>query len=337
MSAAATRGEASPSAARPSAGARRGCVTGAKRRRNRAQGALALSLALFASGLTAFAAARVERVSFASLDLDRDGQQQKIDAVLYRPAEPSRRLPAVVALHGCAGLYRALRNRRDELALRHARMGEMLAAEGFAVLFPDSFRSRGFDELCSQPIAGRTVTVAHRRLDVLGALAFLQARDDIFADRIGLLGWSHGGSTLLEVMNAAAESVRRFREMPGAPPFFRRAVAFYPGCVAARRARPPFAPAAELLLLVGAKDDWTAPGPCVALVDALRARGEAASVVVYPDSFHGFDGPGAPKPVHLDHPNGVRPGQGVTVAVNPVAREDAHRRVKAFLHALAGP
>jgi len=36
-------------------------------------------------------------------------------------------------------------------------------------------------------------------------------------------------------------------------------------------------------------------------------------------------------------PNGVNPGKGVTVAVNPVAREDAYARVKAFLEAELAP
>jgi hypothetical protein len=41
--------------------------------------------------------------------------------------------------------------------------------------------------------------------------------------------------------------------------------------------------------------------------------------------------------MHLDVPNGVYPGQGVTVASNRAARDDAYARVKAQLRAALMP
>jgi hypothetical protein len=39
----------------------------------------------------------------------------------------------------------------------------------------------------------------------------------------------------------------------------------------------------------------------------------------------------------LEVPNGVNPGKGVTVASNPLARDDAYARLKAFLRRELGP
>ena len=54
-------------------------------------------------------------------------------------------------------------------------------------------------------------------------------------------------------------------------------------------------------------------------------------ITVYPDTYHGFDAPPTQKRLRLDVPNGVHPGQGVTVAPNPDARADAYLRLKAYL------
>jgi len=64
----------------------------------------------------------------------------------------------------------------------------------------------------------------------------------------------------------------------------------------------------------------------------VAARGEPTQIVTYPDTFHDFDNPALKGPhVRKDVPNGVHPGAGVTTAPNPAAREDAKRRVSAFL------
>ena len=72
-------------------------------------------------------------------------------------------------------------------------MAELLVREGYVVLFPDSFRPRGREEICTIENRQRTITMTARRLDAQGALAYLQSRPEVAPDRIALLGWSHGG------------------------------------------------------------------------------------------------------------------------------------------------
>ena len=98
------------------------------------------------------------------------------------------------------------------------------------------------------------------------------------------------------------------------------AIAFYPGCSAA--ARVNYQPNAPLILMLGEKDDWTAPGPCIAL-----GRAVGAEVNVFADSYHDFDNPVGVVRLRKDVPNGVNPGQGVHVGPNPVAREKADARM----------
>jgi dienelactone hydrolase len=276
----------------------------------------------------------IARVSFPSLDRDENGSPIQIQAMLLMPdgPMPAGGYPAVVALHGCSGMYSMMKGREDHLGDRLAVRAELLLGDGYAVLFPDSFRSRGRNEVCTIKLGGNPIVPMRRRLDALGALAYLADRSDIARDRIALVGWSHGGSTALATINARDRDVAAFRDKPNAPPFFRAAVAFYPGCNVSLRAGDRWQPAVPTRIHIGDSDDWTPAKPCIELGDAMAARDEPLKVIVYPNAHHGFDAPDGPVVHRTDVPNGVNPGQGVHVGANPPAREKANAKVRAFLN-----
>jgi len=280
-----------------------------------------------------------ERVAFDSLDADGAGRPVRIEAFLFRPGDASAKpRPAVVALHGCGGMYSTLKSRAGQLSQRHQGMAELLVAQGYIVLFPDSFHARGLKEICTIRNRERTVKQPQRMRDAQGALRYLQARPDVDHDRIAVLGWSNGGSTVLAAMNARQPSVAAWREQAGRPAYFRAAAVFYPGCIEQRDARDGYALAAPLVMFLGGSDNWTAPGPCIELAKRLAARGEPVNLTVYRGTYHDFDAPNAHGTTRMDVPNGVHPGQGVTIAPNPDAKEDAYAQLKAFLRAsLAEP
>ena len=206
--------------------------------------------------------------------------------------------------------------------------GELLAANGYVVLMLDSFTSRGVKEICTQKYAERTLKDADRAGDAYAALAFLRGRSDVDAKHVAVLGWSHGGSTVLATIS----------RLPAQGAGFARAVALYPGCTAPAKRPADFDPYAPLLVLIGESDDWTPAAPCEALTGAVRARGGPMQIVTYPGTYHDFDNPGITRPrVRPEVPNGVHPGQGVTTAPNAEAREDAKRRVLGFLQEMTGP
>ena len=283
-------------------------------------------------------AAPGEKVSFPSLDIDAaTGRPLVLSGLFFTPDASSGGFPAVVALHGCDGMYSRLAGRGALLSARHQAMADLLLAEGYAVLFPDSFNPRGLRELCSLPVREQPITQDHRRLDALGALDYLRSRADIAHNRIALVGWSHGGSAVLASMNARHPVVANYLARLGNPgEFYLTAVAFYPGCFGSLRAREGYAPAAPIRIFIGESDDWTSPKPCIMLGEAMEAMDMPLHVKTYPDTYHGFDAPRLSKQ-HLDVPNGVHPGRGVTIAANAEARDDAYARTKARLRAVLAP
>jgi len=296
------------------------------------------TLALLAAGFAPAYDVTGERVSFPSLDIDPlHGTPLMLTGLFFTPDPSAGGFPAVVVLHGCDGMYSTLPARRGRLTARHQAMANLLVAEGYAVLFPDSFNPRGRREVCTQPSARQTVMQANRRLDALGARDYLRMRNDIAPRQIALLGWSHGGGAVLATMNERSPVVAAYEHDPENEGFFATAIAFYPGCFGSLRGRDGFAPAAPVSIFIGEADDWTAVTPCIALGERARAQGLPLTVITYPDTHHGFDTPYLARPLHLDVPNGVHPGKGVTIASNPAARADAYARVKTLLRAALVP
>ena len=281
-----------------------------------------LAAACLSVATAAAMAAPPQRLEIDSLDLS-DGVGS---AALRQPAfwfrtERSGPAPAVLLLHGCGGPY----GRSGALSARMTDYAALLNAEGLHVLVTDSLTPRGERELCTQKVGTRKVTQLNRRRDALGALQWLAAQPEVDATHIGLMGWSNGGSNVLAATNLVHAEVRA----AAARPAF--AVAFYPGCE--DELRRGYRPSAPLLMLLGGADDWTAPGPCVALAQASSSADASVpppEAVVYPGAYHGFDGTAAVV-VRRDVPNGVRGGLGVHVGTDPAARAASHERLLQFL------
>jgi dienelactone hydrolase len=273
---------------------------------------LLFGLLTCAAASTSAAAQQV--VHFPSLD-DRGTM---LDGYLYRAPAPGRH-PAVVGLHGCSGMFFQGRLSALEFAWAY-----LFTSHGWDALLVDSFGPRGHGEMCS--IGGFDLAIFRARpKDAYGALAWLQAREDIRPDRVAAMGWSQGGGTVL--MSVGEPS----RGRPGAMarPDFRAAVAFYPAMCRDDREPPGWTTAIPLLVLQGEADVWTPAPPCKTFIDGAIARGAKAEIVLYPNAHHGFDAPNQPR---RELPNYVtRAGVVPIVATDPAARADSQRRVSEFL------
>ena len=248
----------------------------------------------------------------------------------YKPAGDESPKPVVIALHGCGGLYATAGLRKGQLNVRHHAMGEMLQAQGYHAVFPDSFSSRDIEGVCSEVQRlknGIRVGMNERRADTLAALTWVRAQPwaDAQRNHIALLGWSHGAQTLLAATDAGHNDVK----LSGMP--FKTAIAFYPGCVEA--ARTGYRPNTSIMMLLGADDDWTLPEPCIQLGEQLKAKGDDVTVKVYPGAVHDFDTPLPGLRTRSDIPSRspARTGQGVQVGQNLAAREDSWERVREIL------
>jgi dienelactone hydrolase len=246
------------------------------------------------------AGVHVDRVSVPA----RDGTA--LDAALVLPEGPPRG-PAVVALHGCGGPF----------PTRDGSWAVVLAQAGHIVLLPDSFGSRGLGSQCR--VKNRSVRPSkQRRDDAIAAAQWLMQQPGTPPGGVDLMGWSNGGSTVL--YTAAQRS-----DLPAG--LFRRFVAFYPGCDSPAR-ETKWQPAAPLMILIGESDDWTPAAPCRDL--AARFPGQI-TLRTYPGAYHDFDAPDRPI---VERSGLATPPSGTGHAhtgTNPTARQDALRRVPAFL------
>lgn len=233
-------------------------------------------------------------VDFPSLDPKFKGQ---LTARLYTPLGDGP-FPAMVLLHTCAGVQGFVIG-----------WASWFVDRGYAALVLDSFGPRTVASVCG---VGGYPDENVRALDAYGALAYLKTRSDIDPKRIGMIGWSHGGGAVLA---ADAKGLADARAPEGG---FRAAIALYPVC----GYMPRNAVAAPLLVLFGAKDDWT--GVCDRDIAALARAGAPASDYVEPDATHAFDNPTDKGRVQYGR-------HSYTLIYNEAAAKDAHERVAAFL------
>src|SRR5881392_347290 len=197
-----------------------------------------------------------------------------LHAQLYKP-DGDGPFPIVIALHGCGGLA----GHSEPVQPRYRDWAEQLLKAGNAVLLPDSYGSRELGPQCR--VKERRVLARRERVaDVTAARQWLAQQAWVAHDRISLIGWANGASTVLWVVRPQLSS--RALE-----PDYRSAIAFYPDCRISSgtgwSARVP------TLLLIGAKDDISSPPSCKQMVDGARGRSALARIVVYPAASHDFD------------------------------------------------
>lgn len=191
------------------------------------------------------------------------------------PTDPqtpnAQKVPALVMLHGCAGLFndagdikRVFDNASSDASQRG--WAQRALGAGIAVLLVDSLTTRGLSDGAQVTITrgGSPVTVSitkglckdgggypgddvlyakgveettQRPLDALAARQFLTTVAGIDTNRVGVLGWSHGGSTLMALLaNSNTWSNSSGQTQSGTAPLYNTAkpfkvgYAFYPGC-----------------------------------------------------------------------------------------------------------
>lgn len=275
-----------------------------------------LAAGLFA-GWSALAAVP-ETVKFMS----KDGRT-RLTGYVFLPQQAGPR-PAVVMLHGRSGPYSSLKRGQhdaDALTMRHRMWGRFLAERGYLAILVDSFGPRGYgDGFGRHSYDSRPPEVSEqlvRPLDAYGALAYLQTRVDVAADRIGVLGWSNGGMTVLAAMGPRPPGLADPTPEKG----FRAAIALYPSCRFQAR-QPDYRPYAPLMIAVAENDDEVSPTVCRSFAEVLKLRGAEVELYWYDGAQHSYDDPGRTKQSHEP---------------NRAAMQDTLRRAEAFLGRYLGP
>lgn len=238
----------------------------------------------------------------------------KLHAQLYRP-DGDGPFPTVIALHGCGGLG----GHAEAVAPRYRDWAEQLLNAGYAVLLPDSYGSRELGPQCR--VKERRVLARRERVaDIVATRRWLTQQSWVAADRVSLIGWGNGASSLLWAVRPQAA------RHDG--PDFRSAIAFYPDCRVSSglgwSARVP------TLLLIGAKDDVSSPAACRTMVDGARGRSALTRIEIYPGAPHDFDRANLPLHATGATADAALPERG-HIGTDAEAREDSQKRVADWL------
>jgi dienelactone hydrolase len=218
--------------------------------------------------------------------------------------------PTVLALHGCGGML----NAKGEPNNRTNGYAKLLNAQGWHVVYIDSFTARGVKSVCGGAnVATSAVTLTQRVQDVQALVAHVARQPYADPARIAILGWSHGGSTaLLSTAKSLDYAVKPVATM-----------VFYPGC-GKRSVEQQWLPQWPVTMFLGAADDWTDPVPCQQIAAKLGLTAHT-----YPGAFHGFDSD-APV-VQLKAIKSSMTGQGVHLGGNAAAKTAAQAELIAAL------
>lgn len=260
-----------------------------------------------------------ERVVFPSVD----EAQTPLVGYLYAPANVEGAAPAVVLMHGRAGAYSSLADGvydASTLTMRHKFWARYWAARGYYAIVVDGFGPRGYPggfgrgSYSERPDEVNEVTV--RPLDAYGALKYLRTLPGVDDDRIGLMGWSNGGSATLATM--ADDKPGDMRRIG-----FRAGIAMYPACGLHNRfARTGYTTYAPVKVYMGTDDEEVSHDRCRDLIGTARARGQDVEFLSYRGASHSFDDPG-------------RRRQGV--AANARATADVRERLGVFFDEALAP
>ena len=212
---------------------------------------------------------------------------RQVAARLYLPdrVAAGTKLPAMVVLHGAAGIVQA----------REAIYGPQYAAMGIAALVVDSFGSRR-DVATEYVDRMLKITETTMVADAYAALKFLVARPEIDPRRIAIVGFSYGA---MAAVLAAYEQVAN-RVAPNGPRFAAH-VGYYGPCLASFENNR--ATGAPILMLSGELDVITDKKRCADTAEELRRGGAAVDQIVYAGAYSQWDGElgGPGNPVRRAH------------------------------------
>jgi dienelactone hydrolase len=209
--------------------------------------------------------------------------------------------PVAVLVPGCSGFD------ETRFAERYRAHTERLLAAGFAVVRVDYLKARSVREAC----AARDAAIWEPQIaaDVGRLVQRLPEALQPDRSRIFVIGWSMGGGGVLTALSTLGQS----------NPFpFRRAVALYPSC---RAARPWNVRLPTLIVLAGLDNIQ----PTVACDELIKSVGSLTAITVrrFERAHHGFD--------IIAQPVILEPRDTPTVAANPEAAAEAWDEIVKFL------
>lgn len=223
-------------------------------------------------------------------------------AVALRTPPGSGPFPTIVMVPTCEG-FTGIGGRV------YTRFGETYVGEGFAVATLDYLTPRGFSVCSRGRPPERLVSLPEVAGDLYRMIDDLQRNPAVDPAQISLLGYSYGGSAVLEALSGTAPARAKIHAV----------IAYYPEC----RGIDPWRGSTPVLIFLGGADTVAPPAECRAFV-ATMANGSAIKTIEFPGAMHAFNFSVYPRAPGIDTPFGP-------VAYDPGAARRAHDAVLQLL------
>ena len=222
---------------------------------------IAAFAAVAAFALAAFARAEGQMVSYPS-------GSETVHGYLATPSGAAAKKPAIVVIHEWWGLNDWTKKKADEFA-----------QQGYVALAPDLYRGKVATDgdTAHQLMRGMPDDRALR--DMRAAVAFLKARADVDASRVGAVGWCMGGGLALNL--ALAEPT-----LAGTVVYYGHLVT-EPATIASLKV--------PLLGNFGGRDQGIPADSVREFETAAKKAGKSVDFKVYPDAGHAFASSTDPK------------------------------------------
>lgn len=194
----------------------------------------------------------------------------------------------------------------------HDQWAETLAQWGYGSLLVNSFEARGGTNF-------QDTSAVDMSTDAFAAFLYLADRQDIDADKIGLLGFSAGASFGFTAM-------RKNNKLRPDGVDFTAAVLFYPTCNIGYEYSKP------MLIMFGGQDSLTSLSQCEKLIEENADHGNI-ELHVYAEATHFFDSSDYSKDASLHVPGWSSPFAYEQHSYDEAAHKDSVVRTRDFLDA----
>jgi dienelactone hydrolase len=242
------------------------------------------AVVLFAAQADAQSVARIELHPIQTVTLktvqiltgDTKGTPVTVAGELRIPKPGTDRLPAVILIHGSGGVGSNVDFWAKEINSR-----------GIAVFILDTFTGRGIVNTGNDQSQLDSLAMM---IDAYRALDLLAQHPRIDPERIAVMGFSKGA------VAAVYSSNERFRKLYDlAKVGFAAHIGMYTPCNVHYRDDDKVT-GAPIRLFHGIADDYVPIAPCRDYVERLKHASVNATLTEYPDAYHAYDAPLAPRP-----------------------------------------
>ena len=224
----------------------------------------------------------VGRIYFDSLTIDqtqflqgvKKGKKVKLFGDLNFPESTKGKIPAVILVHGSAGVSK--RELNWALEIRQL---------GFATFVIDCFTPRGIRSTAEEQFQLKSTSMIK---DAYKALEILSTHPKIDSSRIAIMGFSKGG-----IVSLYSSLYRFYRNHGPQKVIFAAHISFYPSCsyTFIDELDTSFRP---IRIFIGTEDDYVGLTDCEEYVEKLKRIGKNAEIIKFRGAKHQFDNPTSP-------------------------------------------